>query len=633
MFPHRATFPQILAAAGLLGFGSGLCWPAWHVALEPAQLLAGTVRYPVATPFELYETQVWNVWHQMLAPLLAAGCSERALSVVLSGGVAALAFAAVAGFARALGASAALALAAPLLMLLSGPAQPGFSYPIYLLGQGHTYGMAGLSWLALALAALAAERWRLAGFLVGLAPAVHASLGAWLAIAIALAALPALPSLRQHLRALCEGTALGATLCALSLGVHMGLAPRAPPADPAVAERYLTAFVRLWDAHRVSPDLGDRASFLVWCGAFTALALLRMERDRLGAGAALALRVLVVCAAVGFAISIAQPRLVVESVPKLLLIAMPTRLANLVALLAVPLALAVICRFRSDPLPRVLLLAAMGLLALGYEGPVWWRRVDLVNTGVPLLGIAALVALARSAERQRTAALIAAGLLGWLVLRAAWRGLAHPAWLGLPGELSLDAALGLFVGVWFAFGPSGATLERRRPAWALDAALWVGLAAITVGSAATAIASGSIRWLEFRALTNHPVLEQAARGDGLLLVGPGLLTVQLLTRRPLLLDPSALDMLPYVLSAGPAVEEILREAYGIDFFHPPGRAFAGGVLPDHPIRELFESRTAGEWREIRARFGVSEVLVQPEWKLRLPALARGDGYALYALPE
>jgi hypothetical protein len=340
-----------------------------------------------------------------------------------------------------------------------------------------------------------------------------------------------------------------------------------------------------------------------------------------------------VCAAIGFAVSIVQPHLVLERIPKLLLIAMPTRLANLVALLSVPLALAVIWRFRADPLPRVLLLAATFLLALELRDPVWWRRIDLVSTGAPLLGIAAVVALARSVRSRRAAALIAAGLLGWLVLRALWRGLAHPAWLGLPGELSLDVALGGFVAAWFAFGRSGSEQAQRRPAWALDAVLGAALAAIAVGIAATSIANGSEHWQELRDRTNEPVLAEAARGEGLLLVGPGLETVQLRTRRPLLLDPSALDMLPYVPSAGPEVEAILRDAYGIEFFHPPGQAYEAGMLPDRPVREVFARRTPEQWREVRARFGVSEVLVQAQWKLQLPALARSDDYALYPLPE
>jgi hypothetical protein len=633
MSPQRATFREVLAAAALIGFGLGLGSPAWHVALEPAQLLAGTVRYPVPTPFELYETQVWNVWHQLLAPLLAAGFSERTLSVLLSGTTTALTFAAIAGFARALGAGALLALAAPLLMLLKHPAQAGFSYPIYLLGEGHTYGMAGLSWLALALAALAAERWLLAGFLVGLAPALHVFLGVWLALTIGLAALPAWPVLRPHLRSFCVGAALGAALCALSLGVQLALAPKLPPSDPASAERYLTAFVRLWDAHRVAPDLGGRASFLVWCSALTALAWLHRERDRLGAGSALALRVLVVCSAIGFAFSLALPQLVLEAVPKLVLIAMPTRLANLTLLLAVPLALAVIWRFRTDPLPRVLLLLAMALLALSFGGPVWWRRLDLWTTGAPVLAIAGVVALARSAPQRREAALVAAGLLGWLVLRAGWRGLAHPAWLGLPGELSLDVALASFITVWFAFGRRGNKPGGERGGRAFDLALGVGLAGIAVGIAATYAARADAVWPQLRDRTNHPVLAQAARGEGLLLVGPGIWMAQLRTRRPLLLDPSALDMLPYVLRAGPAVEEILREVYGVDFFHPPGQAIRAGVVPEKPARELFAHRTPDEWRAIRARFGVSDVLVKADWKLRLPALASGDDYTLYALPE
>jgi hypothetical protein len=118
-----------------------------------------------------------------------------------------------------------------------------------------------------------------------------------------------------------------------------------------------------------------------------------------------------------------------------------------------------------------------------------------------------------------------------------------------------------------------------------------------------------------------------------LLVGPGLELVQLRTRRPLLLDPSALDMLPYALPAGPEMDAILREAYGIDFFHPPREALHQAVLPEEPVRTLWERRSSADWRAVRARFGVSQVLVQGPWTLRLPAVARGRGYALYALPE
>ncbi len=633
MFQQRGTFPQVLAAAALAGFGMGICWPAWQVALEPAQVLAQIVRYPIATPFQLYETQVWNVWHQLLAPLLAAGCSERGLTVVLSGVVTALGFAAVAGFARALGANAALALAAPLLVVLNHAQQPGFSYPIHFFGLGHTYGMGGLYWLALACGAIASERWRLAGFLLGLAPALHVSLGAWLAIAVTLAALPALPALRPHLRAFCAGATLGAALCAASLGAHIWLAPPAPPSDPASADRYLTAFVRLWDSHRAPADLGGRASFLVWCSVLTALALLRMERDRLGAGAALALRVLVVCGAVGFASSAAQALLSSEFLPTPLLIAMPARLANLVALLAVPLALAVVWRFRADPLPRALLLAASALLALELAEPVRWGDVELDTVGVPLLCATPLVALARNARRGAAIVLLPAGLLAWLVVRALWRGPSHPEWLIGPATLSLAAAALGFVGLWLALERSGAAQPLRRTTRALDAALGAGLAAIAVWVAGTSLADADARWQQLHDRTNHTVLAQAARGTGLLLVGPGLETVQLRTRRPLLLDPSALDMLPYVLRAGPEVETILREAYGVEFFRPPAEALAAGVLPEHPIRGIFERREASAWRALRVRFGVSEVLVRAEWRLRLPLVARGDGYALYALPE
>jgi hypothetical protein len=643
------SFPEVLAASGSMGLVVGVCWPAWHVALEPAQLLAGIVSYPHATPFQLYETRVWNVWHQVLAPFLAAGIAERELSIALSGVVVALAFSAVAGFALAQGAGAALALGSPFLVWLLGFLEQGFGYPILFIGYGHTYGMAGLSWLALTCAVLAAERPRAVGFLVGFGPAVHASLGAWLAVVLGIAALWNRAAVRPHLRSFGGGLALGATLSAASLATHWGSFPAPPAIDPAVANLYLDAFVDQWDAHRVPAAVDGWIGLMVALSMLVALVRLGYSRAGLGTGADLSLRVLVVCGGIGFATSVMQRILPVQAIPSPLLIAMPGRLANLVILLYAPLMIALLWRFRGDLLARVL------LLALGVASLVALRTIGLRTLGLPLLGIGTLVVVARNAERPGAFRLGLAGLLAWVALRFLWRIRDYRIW-GVPGVdrvLGVAAALvvlafaleraGLLVGVGRA---SHDLAQRPAVRWLQE--LWrrgarhSRLLDGTIAAAFLGIVLLMLKvtlpgaWARMEAMgdwTNRPALARAKGDPGILLVAPGLPRVQLLTRRPVLLDPTALDMLPYVLPAGPELSEILREVYGINFFHPPWQAIHNARMPEELVRTLWEGRTPKEWEAIGARFEVSEALVRSDWKLELPELARGDGYALYQLPK
>src|SRR5436190_16955722 len=87
------------ALSGILGYWIGYrCLPAWQVAIEPAQVIAGIVSYPIDNPNYIYEIKLWTILHQALAPALRAGVSEIALSQVLSGVVGMLALQALSLF-------------------------------------------------------------------------------------------------------------------------------------------------------------------------------------------------------------------------------------------------------------------------------------------------------------------------------------------------------------------------------------------------------------------------------------------------------------------------------------------------------------------------------------------------------
>src|SRR5678815_4617394 len=150
---HRALL--VLAISGVIGFRVGMvAFPDWQVAVETAQVLAGIVRYPAATPFFLYHINLWTILHQLLAVLLRMGISETTLSLVLSGVLGMVSFQALSMFVYALSGDAVVAVGAPLIILAARAADFGVVYPIVLAGSTNTYGILGLSLFVLVVGLL-----------------------------------------------------------------------------------------------------------------------------------------------------------------------------------------------------------------------------------------------------------------------------------------------------------------------------------------------------------------------------------------------------------------------------------------------------------------------------------------------
>lgn len=555
--------------SALLGFGCGLLFPSWHVAIEPAQVAAGLVSYPDGNPFALYETRVWNVWHQLLAPLLAAGVPARTLTYVLSGAVGAFNFGALTLFACAMGARAPLAFVAPLLTWFLNPMSMGwgFSYPILMVGQGHTYGMIGLAWFALACGTLGVGRLGLGAFLIGLAPAFHASLGAWLALLAGVAGLTMWTRLRPHLGVILRGGLLGAAVSAASFAAHRIGSPPQPSIDPALARRYLDTFVQLWDAHRVPPELGWNYALLA-AATLVAGVLAFRGRRTLAIGELLALRIFVAAALLGVAMVAVLHGVPARSLPSLLLIGMPTRLLNLPVLLYVPLLIGVFSRKDADPAARFAIAALAGTTVL-WPLAHWLEQVVL-----PVLGIVAAVLVWRGARPRELP----------LVDRV----------LSAVTACAISAAILLEIPVAFRGYP-------RRAAEVADP-------------------------------RTDAAIEAASLSDGLIAVAPAVETAQAMTQRPIVLDPMALDMLPYALAGAPEVERILGDLYGIEYFDPPGSALQQGVVPYGMAKRIWESRAAVGWRATASRIGFTHVLAPAQWTIDLPLVAKSGVYALYRVP-
>lgn len=591
--PSRVTV--VLLVTGILGFRVGYVqFPDWQVAIETAQVVARLVRYPSPTPFSLYHAELWTILHQLLALLLRIGFTEIVLSKLLSGVLGMLSLQALAAIVYAVSGDALVSIGATGLLMVTRATDFGVLYPIFLMGSSHTYGIVGLSYFVLVAGLLGAGRYPAAGFLLGLAPAVHPSIGVWLLLIVGTAIAIDWRARLTELRPALKPFLIGLGVASLSLAVQLATRDAVPSIDRAQAATYLQAFIGFWDGHRQpipidSDGVKLNALALLVCGIW----LVAFARD-LSRAATLPLRVIMVSSILSLIIVVVSwaP---VDRIPQTLLIAMPSRVLNVAAYVFIPLLFGLVARYRRSTWGSLLLLAfTAGLLAVN-RGDLWPRleergivaaawsygALPLVQTMTLLLFVLVL----RASNRRRLAAdhssvaLIATPLP--LVRQTA-------------RVLTLLMLGVLVVAIWSRPGPRTSTRFEDR--------------------------------------TNDVALGLAAQGHGLLLSAGDMHLVQLRTRRPVLLDGGGLDGLPYSIAAAPQMVDILRDVYGVDFFHPPEEARKGGAVPPRYSRMVWESRTVDGWRSIASRYSVNDVLAPSDWTLDLPVVAQSREFRLYRIP-
>jgi hypothetical protein len=590
------TSKAVLATSGALGFVVvAFGFPDWQVAVETAQVTAGIVEYPQGNPFYIYHLKLWTILHQVCALMLLAGVSEITASIVIGGVLGMVTFQALAMVVYALSRDAVLAITSVVVIVVSNTANIGVTYPIALLGTSHTYGMLGLSLVVLVGALLGAGEYGPGLFLLGLAPAVHPSLGIWLALIVAICFVLDLRTTRGVVLASWRSFAAGCAVSAVSLAVHLAMSRGIPPVAADVSARYLTAFTSFWDGHRQPVPLdamGVRLNFGALALAVVALVMSRAKGLALSGiegPATFLMRFVAVTAAIAIGF-IFVSWLPPDRLPLPLVILMPTRLLNVDAMLC----------------------SALVVGLLGTLHATWWGRWSTLALAV------VLVAGRRS--------------MLWEFLAQRGMEVPHPR---------IDSVGALVVAAIF-FVAASILLRRQtsapRPAFATaSAGRAVNTARVLLAAIVIWIAAGPARETDehntiFRDRTNDLLLGSVAWGKGLLLTGGDLHLVQLRTRRPVLLDGGGLDGLAYSLPAAPALDRILKEVYGVDLFNPPEEARNSGTVPPAFNRDVWQRYGVDRWRAIKAEYNVRQVLVPSDWALALPIAAQSRRYLLYDIP-
>jgi hypothetical protein len=328
--PRGAPFGAFLLAATLLGFLCGACFVEWKDTIDPAQVVAGLVRYPDSNPNYLRQVKMFTVVHQASALLLASGMTERTLCRLLSGVEGALLFLAVGLPVFALSKRPILAAGSAFLLVRAfGLTIEGVTYPVLLVGAAPNWGVIGLHFDLIVIGLFAVRRVRAASFCLGMAPAVHPSLGMWLLLALGLVFLidrrAARETVLRHPAALLAGLLGASAAIGFNFFGHPGYEPKALLHD---GRPYLLAEIRLWDAHRIPFSLLDPGMMLLWSGiALILIAFAMGGRSSVAGRYGGVLLASTTLAALG-----SYGNWYPERLPAWLLIAMPSRAFNLAIL-------------------------------------------------------------------------------------------------------------------------------------------------------------------------------------------------------------------------------------------------------------------------------------------------------------
>jgi hypothetical protein len=453
-------------------------------------------------------------------------------------------------------------------------------------------------------------------------PAVHPSIGIWVGAVAMVAFIWDYRSVRERMKPAGWYFAAGCAVTLLSAAVQFVLIYDVPVVDDAAVNQAFATFVRFWDAHRrvaiTFDDVGvifnriALALCLVWLIGFagglrwSALFLIRVAAIAGGVS-------------IGFVMLTWLPA---ESVPRSLSILMPARLLNLDVVLVAPLVLGLAASFRDRLLPRALPVLLLGGLLLAPKSllwrwftetarPAWTIRVD--PTLLLEAGAFTVVCLALWQHRRPRASAPSIITPGAPPPRSITPGAPPPRSItpGAPARRSFEAR--------------SAGAVRRLLLGATVVLLTIGTAlAWRISAPRTA----------FRDRTNDPFYAAvAADRRGLTVAAGSFQLVQLYTRRPVIIDSGALDIMVYAPEGGPAAARIVTDVYGVDFFDPPREIRSSSMIPHDTNKFTWSNFSTQRWRELRRTYNVSQIVARADYELALPIVAEGEGLRLYRIPD
>ncbi len=587
-----------------------------QTAVESAQVLAGIVSYPDDNPFYLYHVKTWTLLHQIPALMLAGGMSERVISMLMGVFIGAISFQALALCTLVCSRKCWLAMTLPFILHLGEFHSELLNiYPLQLLSTSPwvCYGVTGTSWVGLCWALYAAGFRRLPALLTGVAPAIHPTLGLWLLATSLTGMFLTRRRFPRSWRSPLIWLAIGIGLTTVSYIVHLYHARVVPSISVELRDTYVRAFSQSWDTHRAATNLFSPAVYYGLGAMAVCFLWLRRFSHELDEGTYFLLCTVFTASTVGMVL-VASSHFP-EWLPTIVLMAMPGRYINVACLVYPTILLGLLCRGRNQFVPTAIIVGSfyymilrnysreMGvyipetfystiLVTLMLLGSAWrWSTSENGQPSRELITwrwicLAGLVLLTvwHGPQKLPLLLLYTGGVVCALLPNSLWDRLDRLHWRGvlsviMAGVCSFSAIMlfgyGLAVSLTAACAGVAILDWRRRtkqprfisnPAVGLLGAgvLAVALLSISVFSYSRAV----VAYCHFYDYRGDALLHRVYRGKGMLLASSTIRVMQLLTRRPVMLEGAALNQLPYVPESGPSMSRILRRIYQDDVLVP-----------------------------------------------------------------
>ena len=101
--------------------------------------------------------------------------------------------------------------------------------------------------------------------------------------------------------------------------------------------------------------------------------------------------------------------------------------------------------------------------------------------------------------------------------------------------------------------------------------------------------------------------------------------------KPILLDVTSFDFVPYYPNTAKNLSKIIENVYGIPFDNPPSNIANQPFLLDENLKSNFENYSEEKWKELSKDYNFFGIIVPVNWNINLSPAAKNNEFAFYII--
>ena len=583
--PEKYKPLVLLLVSGLMGAYINIIYNStYQIPIEPGQILAGIVKYQDYNLQYIYMMKTWTILNQISAILLSLGFNEITTSIILVGLIGAVSLQALTMIIYAISNNIVLSLTGPIFISLYWP-DFSVAYPIsYLQMSRHSFGLFGLVFVILIIGLFSSGYLKLGSLLLGMAPAIHFTMGAWCFLLIMIVLLANYEDTKSNIKKISGFYLIGLIISVSSFASYFLAAKGLLIFKQTGNQELIINYIKYLDVHRRPINFLHPGFYLSLIGAIISWFVIHYQKTN-GNGSSFFFKLFVINFILAAVLSISShfPDTFLQ-----LQLMMPGRFININIIMFLPMLLGLLGRENNN-------------------------LIDKINFSFLILGAVCLMIFFKPLSVQQI------NMLGFININ----------------YMKIIFAIVMFSSIiYIASACSKNHLVKFSEKYTKIIALLYRTGFIALLVVSLVILTKPL-FEPYKGKFNiDPVYKTVSNEKGLLLLSTSLFDfVQLKTRRPILFNPYAVDGLPYAPETAPYLNHLLENIYGMSLRYPPEEKYRHQLFNLGLEKRLWERRRKADWLKIRQEFGVQQILTKSDWRLDLPIVDRSPRFILYAIPD